>query len=172
VELLHWDLVRVQRHGTASVQRFLRRARIRGFLNDIQLDPAQIDVYACVRDGVAVVAAAQDSQLGEDRGTARGMPASISTMLPPEAASPFITDDDARDVELILDAPVLAAIGGGLVRADEAQRRIREQEQILLQFHARAMESLPQTVSTYVDDGLLSEDHATSFRPWLELTLP
>ena len=162
---LRWDLVRVQRHGSASVQRFLRRARIRAFLHEIQLDPDLIDVYTCVRDAVAVLVAAQGPGRGApdtNQGVAVG--SSRSTTLPPSPASPSITDDDARDIELILDAPVLAAIGDGLVRADEAQRRIREQEQIRLQFHARAMEKLPQTVSTYVDDGLLSADHATQFR--------
>ena len=67
VERLRWDRGRVERYGTASIQRFLRTGPVRGFLVDIGLPARLIDVQACVRHGAEVAGA-----LGRERESRRG----------------------------------------------------------------------------------------------------
>ncbi len=55
VHKLKWRRLTVRRHGFAAVDGFLRRQRVRSFLADIRLDPALIDIAACVLRGEAAL---------------------------------------------------------------------------------------------------------------------
>lgn len=164
VERLNWDLAQIQRHGSASIQRFLRRERIRGFLQEIQLDPALVDVSTCVQHGVAVARTRQRTVASPGRSGRR------STLLPPmervdsSGDSPALTPAVTDDVEILLDAPLRAAVGDGSIAPEEAQRRLRETERVRLQFYEKIMERLAMTVSVYVEDGLLSQDEEAQFQ--------
>lgn len=82
IDSLRWDQVRVQRHGSASIRRFLRCARIRDFLLEIRLDPALVDVDACVRQGSAIAVSTRAAAPVAAAG------ASPSTMPPPAPRTP------------------------------------------------------------------------------------
>lgn len=164
VERLNWDLAQIQRHGSASIQRFLRRERVRSFLQEIQLDPALIEVSRCVQHGVAVARANQRTVRASMAAARR------STLLAPvEHVRPALTTAVTDDVETLLDAPLKAAVGDGSIPPEEAQRRLRETERVRLQFYARIMERLTQTVSIYVEDGLLSAADEACFRALAEI---
>ena len=150
-ERLHWDLVRVQRHGSASIGRFLRRERIRGFLSEIRMDPKLIDVYECVRHGVAATGTStQAAQPTNPRTTTL-----LAPMPPAEPRSPFVTVPETSATEVTEPEP--------------DQVRIREQERVRVQLQARQMEQLPKTLAVYVEDGLVSAEAEAQHRQLAEI---
>ena len=88
VENLHWDPVRVQRHGSASIRRFLRRSKIRGFLHEIRLDPDLINVYACVRAADTLAGPLLDAETVISTASTPHKAAAL-----PPLPSPFLLDE-------------------------------------------------------------------------------
>lgn len=135
VEHLHWEAARVEQRGTASIKRFLRRHHIRHFLDEIQLDPALIDVVTCVRHGV--IRARSAAALG-------ALPGGT------------LQDEDLDAAQL------LATIQAGL-KPIEARRRLTELERFRQQLHERITGQLADSIDTYVDDGALSVEDADGY---------
>lgn len=127
---LRWDQVRVEQHGTASIRRFLRQRRVRGFLHDINLDPALIDVFECVRHGVEQAVA---RPILPPRPVQMPVQAT-TTVLPPQPADDPTLDSSVDDLLnrrllerqlLRLPETIAAYEEDGLVSADLA-RQYRE----------------------------------------------
>ncbi|MBT6145234.1 MAG: hypothetical protein HOH74_07395, partial [Gemmatimonadetes bacterium] len=101
VRRLQWQRLTVKRHGFAAVDGFLRRRRIQSFLADIRLDPALIDIGACVRRGESAL-------------TDPSRPTAAQASAAPAA--------DAIEV----DAEVQTAIDAGWVTTEEVQQRLQQ----------------------------------------------
>jgi hypothetical protein len=167
---LAWDQIRVERHGTASIRRFLRRERVRGFLHDIRLDARLIDVSECVRQGagsavIAPVAPVAPSAPAFLDAAPAAPPAAVPAVMP---GGPSPTDvADLWDLDV--DDSLRGAVRGGLIDAAQVQARQGEQERLNVQLKGREMQRLPETIGVYVEDGLVSADEAEQFRALAEV---